>query len=236
MIHGQKNYEKYKVLRPLYSNHKYDKYGFPIIKKDNFNFECWNKTKVCNFKNIKSQNDKENSIVLMFNYDNIINKIWNDPYRYLSKLLGFKAICTPDFSIYPNMNINDIRYNIYKNRWIGCLLQEKGYKVIPTIQWSCEDTYDMCFSGIEKGSTVIISTLGCTSNCRIFLDGFNRMKDVIEPSLIIVFGDMMPGMTGTFLQFNYEDSFNKPQKNYEQLSLFPLGKVFRIERSDCYGK
>lgn len=150
MINGQTNYEKYKVIRPLYSDHIFNQYGFPIIKKDTFDFSDWNKTRLCNFQNIKSQADKENSVVIMFNYDKNINKIWNDPYKYLIKFLGFKAICTPDFSIYPGMNINDIRHNIYKNRWIGCLLQEKGYKVIPTIQWDSEDTYDMCFSGIEK--------------------------------------------------------------------------------------
>ena len=42
-------------------------------------------------------------------------------------MLEFKAICTPDYSVYPNMNINDIRFNVYRNRWIGCMLQEKGY-------------------------------------------------------------------------------------------------------------
>ncbi len=172
----------------------------------------------------------------MFNYDNIINNIWNDPYKYLIKFLGFKAICTPDYSVYPGMNINDIRYNIYRNRWIGCLWQEKGFKVIPTIQWALEDTYDMCFSAVEKGSVVIISTLGCSSNYDVFLKGFNKMKEVIEPSLIIVFGKMLEGMTGTFLHFDYMDSFVYKEKSFKQLSLFPLDSVFKIERGDYYGK
>ena len=79
----------------------------------------------------------------------MINKLWDDPFRYLPKLLEFKAICTPDYSVYPNMNINDIRFNVYRNRWIGCMLQGKGYKVIPTIQWALDDTYDICFSGVR---------------------------------------------------------------------------------------
>lgn len=236
MIKGQTNYEKYKVLRPLYSNHLYDKYGFPIIKKDEFDFSDWNNTRLCNFRNVKYQEDKNNSIVIMFNYDNDLNKIWNDPYKYLIRLVGFKALCTPDFSIYPGMNINDIRYNIYKNRWIGCMLQEKGFKVIPTIQWGEEDTYDMCFSGVEKGSVVIISTLGCTFNYKIFMNGFNKMKNVIDPSLIIVFGKMLDGMTGTFLQFDYKDSFLYRQKSYRQLSLFTQDMVFKIDRGNFYGK
>ena len=236
MINGQTNYEKYKVLRPLYSNHEYDKYGFPIIKKDKFDFNDWKETRICNFKNIKSQEEKEKSIVIMFNYDNVLNNVWDNPYKYLSKFLHFKALCTPDFTIYPGMNINDVRYNIYKNRWIGCLWQEKGYKVIPTIQWALEDTYDMCFSGVEKGSVVIISTLGCASNYEVFLKGFNKMKEVIKPSLIIVFGKMLDGMTGTFLHFEYTDSFVYKTMGYKQLRLFDVDNVFTIDRSDFYGK
>lgn len=236
MIKGQTNYEKYKVIRPLYSNHEYDKYGFPIIRKDEFDYKDWNDTRICNFKNIKGQEEKDKSIICMFNYDNILNNIWDDPYKYLIKFLGFKAICTPDYSVYPGMNINDIRFNVYRNRWIGCLLQEKGFKVIPTIQWGLDDTYDMCFSGVEKGSVVIISTLGCTSNYEDFLKGFNKMKEVIEPSLIIVFGKMLEGMKGTFLHFNYIDSFVYKAKGYKRLTLFDLDRVFTIKRSDFYGK
>lgn len=114
--------------------------------------------------------------------------------------------------------------------------QEKGFKVIPTIQWALEDTYDMCFSGVEKGSVVIISTLGCSSNYEVFLKGFNKMKEVIEPSIIIVFGKMLEGMTGTFLHFDYKDSFLYKQKSFKQLSLFPIDSVFKIERGDYYGK
>lgn len=227
MINRLNDYEKYKILRPLYSNHEYDNNSFPIIKKEDFNDNNWNETYLCNFKNIKYSKQKNKSIVIMFNYDNVINKFWDDPFMFLPKLLEFKAICTPDYSVYPNMNKNDIRYNVYRNRWIGCMLQEKGFKVIPTIQWALEDTYDICFSGVEKGSVVIISTLGCLNQKNIFLKGFNEMKKQIEPSLIIVFGKMIEGMTGTFLQYDYKDCFMKKQ-NYEQLKLFQIDNIFTI--------
>lgn len=236
MIKGQTDYEKYKVLRPIFSNHKYNEYGFPIIKKDSFEFKEWNDTILCNFKNLKNQKNKEKSIVIMFNYDEVINRVWNNPFKYLIKFLNFKAICTPDFSVYSNMNINDIRYNVYKNRWLGCMWQEKGFKVIPTIQWATEDTYDLCFSGVEKGSVVIISTIGCTYNTDVFLKGFNKMKEIIEPSLIIVFGKMIHGMTGKFLQYDYKDSFQKVDNKFKQLRLFPVDNVFIIEGCDCFGK
>ena len=37
-------------------------------------------------------------------------------------------------------------------------MANKGIWVIPTISWGLENTFDFCFNGIEKGSTVAVST------------------------------------------------------------------------------
>lgn len=50
------------------------------------------------------------------------------------------------------------------------------------------------------------------------------VKLLINPSLVIVYGDMIEGMFGTFINFRYVDGFNR---KYEQLSLFNE-KVFTI--------
>lgn len=54
--------------------------------------------------------------------------------------------------------------------------------------------------------------------------GFKQMMARINPSLIIVYGDMIKGMFGTFIGFKYVDGFNR---KYEQISLFNE-KVFTI--------
>ena len=110
------------------------------------------------------------------------------------------------------------------SRWLGRTWQNYGYKVIPTVAWALPDTYDLCFEGIEYGSVVAISTLGCHSNIDAFLMGFKQMMARINPSLIIVYGDMIKGMFGTFIGFKYVDGFNR---KYEQISLFNE-KVFTI--------
>ena len=56
------------------------------------------------------------------------------------------------------MNKNMQRYNTFRNRWVGAYLTNKGIRVIPTISWGLENTFDFCFNGIEKGSTVAVST------------------------------------------------------------------------------
>lgn len=60
--------------------------------------------------------------------------------------------------MYIEMNENIQRYNTFRNRWVGAYLAEKGIRVIPTVNWGLENTFDFCFNGIEKGSTVAVST------------------------------------------------------------------------------
>ena len=124
------------------------------------------------------------------------------------------------------MNINDIRHNIYMSRWLGRTWQNYGCKVIPTIGWSLPNTYELCFNSVSFGSVVIISTIGCLENKEVFLSGFSEMKRRINPSLIIVYGEMIEGMTGKFLQYQYSDLF---AKKHEQLRMKEFSPVFSIK-------
>ena len=62
-------------------------------------------------------------------------------------------------------------------------------------------------SAVSKNTPVILSTLGCKDNADAFLSGFKELKSRIDPPIIIVFGDMIEGMTGTFIHFRYCDAF-----------------------------
>ena len=165
------------------------------------------------------------SLLIMFNYDQELLRLWNHPLKKVGLFQSFAAVCSPDFSVYPSMDINEIRHNIFMSRWLGKTWQNYGCKVIPTVVWALPDTYDLCFEGIEQGSVVAISTLGCHSNIDEFISGFKQMMVRINPSLIIVYGKMIKGMFGTFINFKYVDGFK--QKG-EQLSLFN-DKIFTIK-------
>lgn len=56
------------------------------------------------------------------------------------------------------------------------------------------------------------------------------MKNRISPPLIIVYGNMLDGMTGRFINIKYTEAFNKKKQEYEQLSLFKESNIF--ERRD----
>ena len=49
-------------------------------------------------------------------------------------------------------------FNIFRNRWCGAYWASKGIRVIPSVNWGDESTFDFCFDGVEKGSIVAVST------------------------------------------------------------------------------
>lgn len=229
MIHGLSEIDKFKVLRPIIGNCDCDKYNMPIIKKTDLNNVDWNNVYALGIQNLSPKTKTENAFVLMFNYDKRLSSLWNEPLKKVALLQSCAAISTPDFSIYPGMNINLILFNVFMNRWLGVTWQNYGCTVIPSVGWAKSDTYDICFSGIEKGSTIAISTLGC-QNCKDdFLNGFYEMKKRIEPPFIIVYGEMIDGMTGTFLNFKYEDAFSS---KYEQLKIPNMPALFSIKEAN----
>jgi len=226
MINGISDFEKYKVLRPLIGETEWDSNSFPIINKEEFIESDWCNIKAIGLQNISSKKIYKDCILLMFNYDYRLCSLWNNPLKKVGLFQSFYAVATPDYSVYPQMNINDIRHNVYMSRWLGKTWQNYGCTVYPTIGWALPDTYDIVFGGVEEGSIVVISTLGCQNNKEIFLPGFNEMKKRIKPSLIIVFGDMIDGMTGRFVNFKYIDAFSKKST---QMRLEGLSQVFEYK-------
>lgn len=37
-------------------------------------------------------------------------------------------------------------------------MAQQGLRVVPTVNWGTKESFDFCFSGIEKGSIVAVST------------------------------------------------------------------------------
>lgn len=228
MIKGLTEYEKYKVIRPIIGNCNHDAFGMPIIKKTSMDRIDWNRLKILGIQNASAKTTGKDPLVGMFNYDKRLLALWNNPLKKIALFQGFAAVGTPDFSIYSTMNVNEIRHNIYMSRWLGVTWQNYNCLIIPTIGWALPDTYDLCFSGVERGSIVIISTLGCKGRTEDFLNGFKEMKARIAPPLIIVFGDMITGITGTFINFKYTDCFYRKNRHAQPLS-GRTSRVFTIE-------
>lgn len=227
--------EMFRIIRPNFDVFLLDD-KMPTIRKIEIEEECLDSLLITNYKNIKTDIDK-NTILEMFCYDSVLESIWNNPFKNIEIFKKYGYVCTPDFSIYPNMNYYEVEHNIFKNRYIGAIWQMYDIKVIPTISWCTSETYDICFKGIEKDGVVIISTIGVQKNLKIFLDGYNEMMKRISPNLIIVVGKIIKGMWGRLIIFDYKDIFRNDIKKKEENSLFNLNRLVIIKKEELsYGK
>ena len=91
-----------------------------------------------------------------FLYDYKFERVWKSPDSDIEKLRRYRAVLSPDFSIYTEMTPVLQLYNVFRNRWCGAYFASKGMRVVPTVSWGEENTFDFCFMGIPKGSTVAV--------------------------------------------------------------------------------
>ncbi|MDR2525413.1 MAG: DUF4417 domain-containing protein [Oscillospiraceae bacterium] len=119
---------------------------------------------------------------IFFLYDYKFEDIWTDTEKHVETLKSYRAVLTPDFSMYLELHPVLQLYNTFRNRWVGAYLAAQGIKVVPTVNWGDESTFDFCFSG----SAVAVSTYmaqahsTCAEQKEWFLKGYNAMMQRIE--------------------------------------------------------
>lgn len=187
---GCENYFKAK----FYSDNKW---GIPLLDKmEVIDFKIENEQgkeiEPIPFNYVKTTKKLNDKLIHFFIDDYQFERLWNNPDKYINMLKKSRYVLTPDFSLYRDMDIAIQLYNTYKNRWIGAYLQSEGIKVIPTISWSTEQSYDFCFEGIKKNSIVAIATYGIAKDKEAkkwFYKGYEEMKRRLNPSLILCYGE-----------------------------------------------
>lgn len=190
-------------LRNEFTTH--GKWNIPVVKKQLLNLE---NIKLIAYNDIRSNDNIVNKTkgVHFFVDDYRFNGIYNHPEKSLKRLSQYAFVCTPDWSLYKEMNRWRQIESIGKNRWCGAYWQAKGLKVIPTVSWSDSLSYEFCFDGIEKQSIVAIGMIGCKKSRLDFLRGYNEMLSRIEPQAVICFGKPFEEMNGNIIVVDYCES------------------------------
>ncbi len=199
---------------PMFLRNQFEGEGdwkIPYIKKTDLELSFSEDLRLIGFDKAKTGRDEHyNRIVHFFLYDYKFEDIWEKPDRYIEILKQYRAVLTPDYSMYTDMNPTIQLYNTFRNRWVGAYLAEKGIKVIPTVSWGLENTFDFCFNGIEKGSIVAVSTYMVSEHGNhrdqkeFFMKGYNEMLKRLEPELIICYNTPFPEMRGNILFVDYD--------------------------------
>lgn len=149
-------------------------------------------------------------MVHFFLYDYKFDRVWKKNDTDLEKLKRYRAVLSPDFSMYVEIAPVLQLYNTFRNRWCGAYFASKGIRVVPTVNWGNEDTFEFCFDGIEKGSTVAVSTYMVSEHDNrqdqkeFFLKGYNEMLRRIEPEKVICYNEPFPEMQGDIVFVDYD--------------------------------
>lgn len=162
-------------------------YGIPLIKKYTEewpqHFITLSEMKPVGTKNIG---------IATFEYDYVLEKLVFNPSTFNESILTYKCIYEPDLSINVGEPLAIAVANSFRSHSTSYYLQQHGCNVIPTIKWSTPNTFDVCFSGYEKGGAVMVSTIGVIRDERsrmYFARGFKEMLNRLSPDSIGMYGD-----------------------------------------------
>lgn len=157
----------------------------------------------CDWKEIDNPQD----YIAHFYYDDYkFIQAWREPDKYLERLRKFKAVVSPDFSLYTDFPRALQILSCYSRQWCGAYWQYMGVDVIPDVVWGDKESFEYCFEGIPKNSTVAVSTVGVKNDLDwnnkeddMFLAGYNEMMNRLEPTTILFYGSMIDGCEGNII-------------------------------------
>ncbi len=163
--------------------------------------------KMLRFMDWKEVGDPENYIAHFYYDDYKFISAWREPNKYINRLREFKAVISPDFSLYTDFPKALQILSCYRRQWCAAYWQYMGIDVIPDVVWGDRDTFDFCFDGIPKHSTVAVSTVGVKNDKNwnnkldsLFKAGYDEMLNRLEPTTILFYGDMIDDLEGNIIR------------------------------------
>lgn len=182
------------------------KYGFPKLDPVHAYLED---LRPVAFPMAKSEKKPRECVAHFFVMDDTFERVWANLAQHLDYLQYFTYVCSPDFSVYSNMPLALQLYNVYRNRALAYCMAQNGISIIPTVGWSDESSYDFCFDGLPKNSTLAVSTNGCFTKSGItnYQMGFTEMCKRLEPREVLVIGKQIEVNCG--VKITYMDSFGQ---------------------------
>jgi glycosyltransferase involved in cell wall biosynthesis len=159
-----------------------------------------------------------------FQHDYLFNPTINSKKKLTAQLDVFRkyeCIILPDCSVYRNMPLPVQQYQVYNSRATGVFLEHEGISIIPSVRWGDESSYSFCFDGLEKNSVLAVGTLGTLKDQddkKIFIAGFLKMIEQLNPIGILIYGSLPDGLRQECVQKNifikeYPTEWNNSDKN-----------------------
>ena len=148
---------------------------------------------VVGFDQIK-RNTPRDLFVHTHGWDNIFERFWRSPKRDLPLLLDFAGMFTPDFSQFRDFDFPLCLWNLRRNRILANWFLENEIEVLPSASWWDESSLDHCLDGLPKRSIIEVSNVNTRKDPqsdRIFDLGLKRVRDVLDPLAIVLYGNRL---------------------------------------------
>lgn len=152
-------------------------------------------TQALPFSKVINRTQKD-SLVVFYEADTNFARILHNPKRYVESLKKFPCVVGPDFSQKIGMNKFISFTNNWWNKTLTAFYQSQGVSMIPNVTWSDPASYSYAFLGIPKNSVIAINSTGIKGNhaaMYLWRRGYEEAIRILEPVLIIRYGDKMPG-------------------------------------------
>ena len=189
-------------------------YGMPTLEPVDYVPE-----RLLGFNYAKSSQDFSATIHFYLD-DYLFERVWQNPDKYMPILSQFRAVMTPNFSIYLDMPEAMKIWNTFRARLLGQMFQDYGMTVIPIVYWSDERSYDWCFDGIPEGGTISVNNIGnwVPAAKDLWHTGIQELIVRKHPNRILLYGNDVHedfDFGGTEVLY-YENSITRRLKNVKR--------------------
>lgn len=116
---------------------------------------------------------------------------WNDPPATLPRLAFAEAVLSPDFSLWREMPLPVLIWQVYRSRWLGAYWQSRGLRVIPSVEWTAPFE-EWMFAGLPKGGVLAVQVFNKRDDLAraTFEEGWRAMERLLDPSTVLVYGTL----------------------------------------------
>ena len=152
--------------------------------------------------------------------DKMFERFWHGFWKYGSYFHAASGFISTDYSIYRDMPEEIQIRNCYRNRVMAYAMQKLNPNIIPTAGFGGENTWDWCFDGLPRHSSIAITTNGTLSDPearRLFIGGIDALVHVLDPYALIVCG-------------NYPNWLNCKYPNVKIVPILNFSQMRRLRR------
>lgn len=171
-----------------------------VIEQDDFiQNEGLRPTNLLGFNYARAEYNKgiiSDSCIHFYLHDYMFQCINNHPLRYTAMMMSYPMVISPDNSVYLNWTEHDKRQSAWRNQQMTRFWQVNHIPVIYNISWAGPNSYSYCIHVYPKHCVIAINCMGIRGDpdaCYFWHLGYEEVIKVLEPSLIIRYGDKMDG-------------------------------------------